>query len=99
MKYAAACRDFQRAKTPIDLKDVVKESNQTNNRLSIMLNDIHRRLDLALGTSKPASYLSEEQKRQLSLSARIETVEQLTNHVEMKLNYLEQLAEKLNGNH
>lgn len=98
LKYASACKQFQQAKTPIDLKDVLKENNQTNNRLSIMLNDIRRRLDLALGTTKPASYLSEEQKRQLSLSARIESVEKLTNHVEMKLNYLEQLAENLIGN-
>ena len=98
LKYASACKKFQQAKTPIDLKDVLKENNQTNNRLSIMLNDIHRRLDLALGKTRPASYLSEEQKRQLSLSARIETVEQITNHVEMKLKYLEQLAENLIGN-
>lgn len=98
LKYASACKKFQQAKTPIELKDVLKENNQMNNRLSIMLNDIHRRLDLALGTSKPASYLSDEQKRQLSLSARIETVEQISNDVEMKLNYLEQLAENLIGN-
>ena len=67
-----------------------------NNRLSMMLNEIQRRLDLALGTSKTASYLSEEQKRQLSLSARIEKVEEITNQVETKLNYLEELARNLN---
>ena len=92
LKYSSACKKFQQAKTPIDLKDVVTENTQVNNRLSIMLNDIHRRLDLALGTAKTASYLSEEQKRQLSLSARIEKVEDITKEVEMKLNYLEQLA-------
>ncbi len=92
LKYSSACKKFQQAKTPIDLKDIVKENTLVTNRLSIMLNDIQRRLDLALGTTKPASYLSEEQKRQLSLSARIEKVEQLTNHFETKLDYLEQLA-------
>ncbi len=95
LKYSSACRKFQQAKTPIDLKDVVKENTQVNNRLSMMLNEIQRRLDLALGTTKPASYLSEEQKRQLSLSARIEKVEQITNQVETKLNYLEDLARDL----
>ncbi|CAF1175559.1 unnamed protein product [Rotaria sp. Silwood1] len=92
LKYSVACKKFQQAKRPIDIKDVVKENTQVNNRLSIMLNDVQRRLDLVLGTTKPASYLSDEQKRQLSLSARIEKVEQVANRFETKLNYLEQLA-------
>ncbi|CAF0862117.1 unnamed protein product [Adineta ricciae] len=92
LKYSSARKKFQQAKQPIDLKEVVTENTQMNNRLSIMLNDIHRRLDLTLGTTKPASYLPDEQKRQLSLSARIETIEQLTNRFESKLDYLEQLA-------
>ncbi|CAF2479641.1 unnamed protein product [Rotaria sp. Silwood2] len=92
LKYSIACKKFQQAKRPIDIKDVVKENTQMNNRLSIMLNDVQRRLDLVLGTTKPASYLSDEQKRQLSLSARIEKVEQVANRFETKLNYLEQLA-------
>ncbi len=97
LKYSSSCKKFQEAKKPIDLKEVVTENTQMNNRLSIMLNDIQRRLDLAVGTTKPASYLSDEQKRQLSLSARIEKVEQLTNQFETKLDYLEQLALNLNG--
>jgi hypothetical protein len=92
LKYSAACKKFQEAKRPIDIKDVVKENTQMNNRLSIMLNDVQRRLYLALGTTKPASYLSDEQKRQLSLSARIEKVEEITNQFETKLTYLEQLV-------
>ncbi|CAF0755796.1 unnamed protein product [Rotaria sordida] len=92
LKYLVACKKFQQAKRPIDIKDVVKENTQMNNRLSIMLNDVQRRLDLVLGTTKPASYLSDEQKRQLSLSARIEEVEQTAIRFETKLNYLEQLA-------
>ncbi|UJR10113.1 hypothetical protein I4U23_014335 [Adineta vaga] len=98
LKYSSTCKKFQQAKKPIDLKEVVTENTQINNRLSIMLNDIQRRLDFSLGTSKPASYLSDEQKRQLSLSARIESVEQLTNQFESKLNYLEQLAFTLKTN-
>jgi len=98
LKYSSSCKKFQEAKKPIDLKDIVKENTQVNNRLSIMLNDIQRRLDLVLGTKKPASYLTEEQKHQLSLSARIEKVEQLTNQFETKLNYLEQLALTLTEN-
>jgi hypothetical protein len=96
LKYSDSCKKFQEAKKPIDLKDIVKENTQVNNRLSIMLNDIQRRLDLALGTAKPASYLSDEEKRQISLSARIENIEQITNQCETKLNYLEQLAMTLN---
>jgi hypothetical protein len=96
LKYSSACKKFHQAKTPIDLKDVVKEHTQVNNRLSMILNEIQRRLDLVLGTTKPASYLSEEQKRQLSLSARIEKIEQITYQVEIKLNYLEHLARNLN---
>lgn len=92
LKYSIACKKFQEAKRPIDIKDVVKENTQMNNRLSIMLSDVQRRLDFALGTTKPASYLSDEQKRQLSLSARIEKVEEITNEFEKKLTYLEQLA-------
>jgi hypothetical protein len=92
LKYAVACKKFQQAKRPIDIKDVVKENTQMNNRLSIMLNDVQRRLDLALGTTKLASYLSDEQKRQLSLSARIEKVEEIAKQFETKLTYLEQLA-------
>jgi hypothetical protein len=92
LKYSSACKKFHQAKNPMDLKDIVNENTQVNNRLSMMLNEIQRRLDLALGTTRPASYLSEEQKRQLSLSARIEKVEQVTNQFETKLNYLEQLA-------
>ena len=92
LKYSVACKKFHQAKRPIDIKDVVKENTQMNNRLSIMLNDVQRRLDLALGTTKPASYLSDEQKRQLSLSARIEKVEEIANQFETKLTYLEQLA-------
>lgn len=95
LKYAVACKKFQEAKRPIDIKDVVKENTQMNNRLTMMLNDVQRRLDLALGTAKPASYLSDEQKRQISLSARIEKVEQIVNHFETKLNYLERLAVNL----
>jgi len=97
LKYSSSCKKFQEAKKPIDLKQVVTENTQMNNRLSTMLNDIQRRLDLAIGTTKPASYLPDEQKRQLSLSARIEKVEQLTNQFETKLDYLEQLALTLNG--
>ncbi len=92
LKYSSSCKKFQQAKKPIDLKDVVTENTRMNSRLSLMLNDIQRRLDFVLGTSKPASYLPDEQKRQLSLSARIEKVEQVTNQFETKLNYLEQLA-------
>jgi hypothetical protein len=95
LKYSVACKKFQQAKRPIDIKDVVKENTQMNNRLSIMLNDVQRRLDFALGTTKPASYLSDEQKRQLSLSARIEKVEEIANQFETKLKYLEQLARTL----
>ncbi|CAF4322354.1 unnamed protein product, partial [Adineta steineri] len=40
----------------------------------------------------PASYLTDEQKRQLTLSARIENMEQLTEQCEIKLNQLEKLA-------
>ena len=98
LKYSSSRKKFQQAKQPIDLKEVVTENTQMNNRLSIMLNDIHRRLDLTLGTTKPASYLPDEQKRQLSLSARIETIEQLTNRFESKLDYLEQLALTLKVN-
>ena len=92
LKYSSACKKFQQAKKPVDLKDVVKESTQMNNRLSTILSDIQRRLDMALGTSKPASYLSDEQKRQQSLSARIEQIEHVTNDFEHKLDYLEHLA-------
>ncbi|CAF1135193.1 unnamed protein product [Adineta steineri] len=92
LKYSVACKKFQEAKRPIDIKDVVKENTQMNNRLSIMLNDVQRRLDLALGTTKPASYLPDEQKRQLSLSARIEKVEHVANQFETKLTHLEKLA-------
>ncbi|CAF0830677.1 unnamed protein product [Adineta ricciae] len=98
LRYSVACKKFQQAKRPIDIKDVVKENTQMNNRLTSMLNDVQRRLDLALGTSKPASYLSDEQKRQLSLSARIEKVEEIANQFELKLNYLEQLALTLTEN-
>jgi len=98
LKYLSSCKKFHQAKNPIDLKDVVTENTQMNNRLSIMLNDIQRRLDFVLGTTKLASYLPDEQKRQLSLSARIEKIEQLTNQFEMKLNYLEQLALTLTEN-
>lgn len=92
LKYSAACKKFQQAKRPIDIKDVVKENTQMNNRLSLMLIDVQRRLDFVLGTSKPASYLSDEQKRQLSLTARVEKVEEITDQFESKLTYLEQLA-------
>jgi hypothetical protein len=92
LKYSVSCKKFQEAKRPIDIKDVVKENTQMNNRLSIMLSDIQRRLDFVLGTTKPASYLSDEQKRHLSLSARIEKVEEIAYRFETKLNYLEQLA-------
>jgi hypothetical protein len=92
LKYSSACKKFHQAKKPVDLKDVVKESTQMNNRLSTTLSDIQRRLDMALGTSKPASYLSDEQKRQQSLSARIEQIEHITNDFEHKLDYLEHLA-------
>ena len=95
LKYSSACKKFQQAKRPIDIKDVVKENTQMNNRLSLMLNDVQRRLDLIFGTTKPASYLSDEQKRQLSLTARIEKVEEITYQFESKLTYLEQLALKL----
>jgi hypothetical protein len=70
LKYSIACKKFHEAKRPIDIKDVVKENTQMNNRLSIMLNDVQRRLELALGSTRMASYLSDEQKRQLSLSAK-----------------------------
>ncbi|CAF1442871.1 unnamed protein product [Rotaria magnacalcarata] len=95
LKYSVACKKFQEAKRPIDIKDVVKENTQTNNRLSTMLVDIQRRLDLVLGTTKPASYLSDVEKRQLSLSARIEKVEEIAKRFETKLNQLEQLASSL----
>ncbi|CAF2525562.1 unnamed protein product [Rotaria sp. Silwood2] len=92
LKYSSSCKKFQQAKNPINLKDVVNENTQVTNRLSMMLNDIQRRLDLALGTKKLASYLSDEEKHQLSLSSRIAKVEQITNQFETKLNYLERLA-------
>lgn len=92
LKYSVACKKFQQAKRPIDIKDIVKENTQMNNRLSIMLNDVQRRLDFVLGTTKPASYLSDEQKRQSSLSARIEKIEDITYRFETTLNHLEQLA-------
>lgn len=97
LKYSSSCKKFQQAKKPIDLKDVVTENTQMNNRLSIMLNDIQRRLDFVLGTTKLASYLPDEQKRQSSLSARIEKIEHITNEFEKKLNHLEQLAINLVG--
>lgn len=92
LKYSSSCKKFQQAKKPVDLKEIVTENTQMNNRLSIMLNDIQRRLDLVLGTTKLPSYLSNEHKRQLSLSARIEKIEELSNEFETKINYLEQLA-------
>ena len=92
LKYSIACKKFHEAKRPIDIKDVVKENTQMNNRLSIMLNDVQRRLDFALGSTRTASYLPDEQKRQLSLSARIEKAEVLTNQFESKLTYVEKLA-------
>ena len=98
LKYSVACKKYQQAKRPVDIKDVVKENTQMNNRLSATLNDIQRRLDLVLGTTKPASYLSDEQKRQLSLIARIEKVEAIVYQFETQLNYLEKLALALTDN-
>jgi len=92
LKYSSSCKKFHQASKPVDLKDIVTENTQVNNRLSMMLNDIQRRLDFVLGTTKLPSFLSIEDKRQLSLSARIEQLEELTNQFETKLNYLEQLA-------
>lgn len=92
LKYSSSCKKFQEAKRPIDIKEVVRENTQMNNRLTMMLNDIQRRLDSVLGTSKPASFLPDEQKRQMSLTARIEKAEEKAYQFEEKLNYLEQLA-------
>ena len=95
LKYSIACKKFQEAKRPVDIKDVLKENTKMNNRLSMMLNDIQRRLDSALGTSRTASFLPDEQKRQFTLSAKVEKIELLVNHFEKKLNYLEELASNL----
>lgn len=95
LKYSVACKKFSEAKRPVDIKDVVKQNTQMNSRLSSMLNDVQRRLDLVLGTARPASYMSDAQKRQLSLSGRIEKIEEATKRFETKLNQLESLAASL----
>jgi hypothetical protein len=94
LKYALACKKFDRAKQPVDLKDLVKENTQMNNRLSTTLNDIQRRLDSSLGTTKTTSSFIDEHKRPLSLTTRIEHIEQITSRCETQLNYLEDLALK-----
>ncbi|CAF2172618.1 unnamed protein product [Rotaria magnacalcarata] len=99
LKYSCACRKFHRAKHPVNLNEVVHENTQMTNRLSAILNDIQRRLDLTLGTKKPAPHLVVEEKRQISLSARIEAVEHVAIRFESKLNYLERLALNLSENH
>lgn len=98
LKYSAACKKFYQAKHPVNLKEVVKENTQVNNRLSTMLNDIHRRLDLTLGTKKLASYLPDHEKHQLCLSSRIENAEHLVHELETKLNYLEHLVVTIHAN-
>ena len=95
LKYSSTCKKFHQAKKPVDLKDVVRENTQMNIRLSSGLSEIQRRLDFGLGTIKTASYLPDEQKRQLSLNARIEQIEHITDDCQNKLEYLEKLASSL----
>lgn len=92
LKYSAACKKFQQAKKPVDLKDVVKENTQMSHRVSSTLSEIQRRLDFGLGTIKTASFLTDERKHQLSLNARLDQIEIFTNQFQQKLEYLEELA-------
>ena len=95
LKYSIACKKFQDAKRPIDIKDLVKENTKMNNRLSVMLNEVQRRLDFTLGTTRTASFLSDEEKRKTTLIARVENVETLADRLQSQLTQLEQLAIKL----
>ena len=99
LKYSSSCKKFHQAKNPIDLKEFVSENTQMNNRLTSSLNEIQRRLDFVLGNSRTASYLTDDEKRKSTLTARIENVERIVNQFESKLNYLEHLAMALAENH
>ena len=52
LKYLVSCRKFHQIKHSFDMKVIITENNEMNNRLSIILNDVQRRLDFVLDTIK-----------------------------------------------
>lgn len=95
IKYHAALNKFRQAKRPVDLREVLTENNLLKHRLSLMLNDVHRRLDLISGSTKSPVFYSEEQKRSLSLAGRIEKLESNVDRFQEKIFYLNDLVEKI----
>lgn len=76
IKYHAAKRKFLQAHKPYNFKDIMDENAQGNLKVMYTLADIQRRLDQTLGL--PKSYplvLSDKEREQLTLNAKIQRIE------------------------
>jgi len=96
IKYHVAKRKFRQAHKPYNFKDIMDENAQGNLKVMYTLADIQRRLDQTLGSPKPFPLvLSDKEREQLTLNAKVQRIESKLNGLERQTNRVIALLEEL----
>ncbi|XP_070537436.1 potassium voltage-gated channel subfamily KQT member 1-like isoform X2 [Ptychodera flava] len=102
LKYFVARRQFQQARKPYDVRDVIEQYSQGHLNMMVRIKELQRRLDQTVG--KPGSYLQREENsklRTVTLAQRITKMEKQMNKMDNKIDncvgLLNTLVTKLNA--
>ncbi|XP_026175953.1 potassium voltage-gated channel subfamily KQT member 1.1 [Mastacembelus armatus] len=92
MRYFVAKRNFQQARKPYDVRDVIEQYSQGHLNLMVRIKELQRRLDQSLGKITLFQTGSERAKGNNSIGARLNRMEDKITHIDQTLN---RIAESL----
>ncbi|XP_071943159.1 potassium voltage-gated channel subfamily KQT member 1-like isoform X2 [Antedon mediterranea] len=91
IKYLVAKKNFQQARKPYDVRDVIEQYSQGHLNMTVRLKELQRRMDQSLGRMPYAK----GDKTKNTISGRILAVEEKVNEVDLKLEKCVKLMNKV----